>query len=41
MKNRVSAKNLDVELDITKKKLSGKKLLLYYFEKLTGIMKDW
>ena len=37
MKNRVAAKNWDVELDITKKKLSGKKLLLYYFEKLTGI----
>ena len=37
MKNRVAAKSWDVELDITKKKLKGKKLFLYYFEKLTGI----
>jgi hypothetical protein len=37
MKTRVAAKTWDVELDITKKKLKGKKLFLYYFEKLTGI----
>jgi len=37
MKSRVEAKTWDVELDITKKKLKGKKLFLYYFEKLTGI----
>ncbi len=34
---KVSARTWNVELDITKKKLSAKNLVLYYIEKLTGI----
>ena len=37
MKKRIAEMNWKVELDISKKKLTGKKLVLYYFEKLTGI----
>ncbi len=37
MKKRIAEMNWKVELDISKKKLAGKKLVLYYFEKLTGI----
>ena len=37
MKKRIAEMNWKVELDISKKKLTGKKLFLYYFEKLTGI----
>ena len=37
MQKRIAEMNWKVELDISKKKLSGKKLVLYYFEKLTGI----
>lgn len=37
MQKRIADKNWNVELDISKKKLSGKKLILYYFEKITGI----
>ena len=37
MKNRIEEKNWHIELDISKKKLKGKKKFLYYFEKLTGI----
>ena len=37
MKERVSKGNPDVQLDITQKKFSFKKRLLYWFEKKTGI----
>ncbi len=37
MKDRITRKNWQVELDITKKKFSLKDRLLYYFERLTGI----
>jgi len=37
IQKRISEKNWDIELDISKKKLSLKKKLLYYFEKKTGI----
>ena len=37
MQKRIAEMNWNVELDISKKKLTGKKLILYYFEKLTGI----
>jgi hypothetical protein len=37
MHKRIAEMNWKVELDISKKKLNGKKLVLYYFEKLTGI----
>ncbi len=37
MLDRVAKKNWNVALDISKKKLKGKDLILYYFEKLTGI----
>ena len=37
MQKKVAAKTWNVELDITKKKLSAKNSALYYIEKLTGI----
>lgn len=37
MLDRVAKKNWNIALDISKKKLKGKDLALYYFEKLTGI----
>ena len=37
MLDRVAKKNWNIALDISKKKLKGKDLVLYYFEKLTGI----
>ncbi|MFL9482122.1 glycosyltransferase family 2 protein [Chitinophagaceae bacterium LWZ2-11] len=37
MKERITRKNWQLELDITKKKFSFKDKILYYFEKLTGI----
>ena len=37
MLDRVAKKNWNIQLDISKKKLTGKNLILYYFEKLTGI----
>lgn len=37
MLKRVAEKNWNINIDISKKKLRGKDLLLYYFEKLTGI----
>ncbi len=37
MKNRIAAKNWNISLDISKKKLKLKDRVLYYFEKLTNI----
>ncbi len=37
MQKRIAEKNWHIELDITKKRLSFKKRILYYFEKKTGI----
>ena len=37
MQDRIEKKNWVIELDISKKKLSFKKFVLYYFEKWTGI----
>jgi len=37
MQKRIAEMSWKVELDISKKKLAGKKRVLYYFEKLTGI----
>ena len=37
MLDRIERKNWVIDLDVSKKKLSFKKFVLYYFEKLTGI----
>jgi glycosyltransferase involved in cell wall biosynthesis len=37
MLNRIALKNWSIDLDVSKKKLSFKKFILYYFEKWTGI----
>jgi hypothetical protein len=37
MLNRIQQKNWEIDLDVSKKKLSFKKFVLYYFEKWTGI----
>jgi hypothetical protein len=37
MKERIIQKNWAIDLDISKKKFSLKNLILYYFEKCTGI----
>lgn len=37
MLDRISQKNWAIDLDVSKKKFSLKNLVLYYFEKLTGI----
>lgn len=37
MKDRISKKNWDIQLDLSKKKLSFKDRMLYAFEKITGI----
>ena len=37
MLDRIERKNWVIDLDVSKKKLSFKKFLLYYFEKWTGI----
>ena len=37
MLSRIALKNWSIDLDVSKKKLSFKKFILYYFEKWTGI----
>ena len=37
MLDRIEKKNWIIDIDVTKKKFSLKNLVLYYFEKLTGI----
>ena len=37
MKDRIEKKNWVIDIDVSKKKFSFKNLVLYYFEKLTGI----
>ena len=37
MLDRIKQKNWVIDLDVSKKKFSLKNLVLYYFEKLTGI----
>jgi hypothetical protein len=37
MKDRIEKKNWVIDIDVSKKKFSLKNLVLYYFEKLTGI----
>jgi hypothetical protein len=37
MLDRIEQKNWAIDLDVSKKKLSFKKFVLYYFEKWTGI----
>ena len=37
MLDRIKKKNWVIDLDVSKKKFSFKNLVLYYFEKLTGI----
>ena len=37
MLDRIERKNWVIDLDVSKKKLSFKKFVLYYFEKWTGI----
>ena len=37
MLDRIQQKNWVIDLDVSKKKLSFKKFVLYYFEKWTGI----